>query len=103
VEPPRYQRPAKGSIVDTAEPAIREQLKLDPTMPATVIGERIGWDRSITVLRERVADLRPAYLRQDPTGRTAYEPGQRAQNDFWFPEIELPVGHGQTFTSGCVF
>ncbi len=89
--------------MDTAEPAIREQLKLDPTMPATVIGERIGWDRSITVLRERVADLRPAYLRQDPTGRTAYEPGQRAQNDFWFPEIELPVGHGQTFTSGCVF
>ncbi|MHB1433992.1 MAG: hypothetical protein ACYCVZ_17995, partial [Streptosporangiaceae bacterium] len=65
VEPPRYQRPAKGSIVDTAEPAIREQLKLDPTMPATVIGERIGWDRSITVLRERVADLRPAYLPRD--------------------------------------
>ena len=67
-EAPRYRRAPKGSIADEAEPAIREQLKLDATMPATVIAERIGWDRSITVLREKVADLRPAYLPQDPTG-----------------------------------
>ena len=37
-------------------------------MPATVIAERIGWERSITVLRERVAELRPLYLPQDPAG-----------------------------------
>ena len=98
-EVPRYRRAPRGSIADEAEPAIREQLKLDATMPATVIAERIGWERSITVLREKVADLRPAYLPQDPTGRTSYEPGGRAQNDFWFPPASIPVGHG-TVASG---
>ncbi|HUY50612.1 MAG TPA: IS21 family transposase [Streptosporangiaceae bacterium] len=98
-EVPRYSRPPKGSIADPAEPAIREQLRLCPTMPATVVAERIGWERSITVLRERVAELRPLYLPQDPAGRTSYEPGQRAQNDFWFPPAEVPLGPG-TVASG---
>jgi Helix-turn-helix domain len=93
-EVPRYQRPPKGSIADAAEPAIREQLALCATMPATVIAERIGWGRSITVLRERVAELRPLYLPQDPAGRTSYEPGERVQDDFWFPPVEVPLGHG---------
>jgi hypothetical protein len=93
------ERPAKGPVVDAVEPEIREYLTLDPTIPAAVIAERIGWDRSITVFRERVAELRPVYLPQDPAGRTEYEPGHRAQNDFWFPEIEIPVGHG-TVASG---
>src|SRR5258705_13821809 len=60
--PPKYERPAKGSIVDAVEPQIRELLKLYPTMPSTVIAERIGWDYSIRVLSGRVAQLRPAYL-----------------------------------------
>jgi transposase len=94
-EVPRYQREPKGSIVDAAEPAIREQLRLCPTMPATVIGERIGWERSITVLRERVAQLRPLYLPADPVSRTAYEPGERVQADFWFPPAVVPLGHGK--------
>jgi hypothetical protein len=95
-EVPRYRRAPKGSIVDEVESAIREQLRLCPTMPATVVAERIGWERSITVLRERVGQLRPLYLPQDPAGRTAYEPGHRAQNDFWFPPAEVPLGHGKT-------
>jgi hypothetical protein len=41
-------------------------------MPATVIAERIGWARSVTVLRERVRELRPVYLPPDPAGRTSY-------------------------------
>ena len=94
-EVPRYQRPPKGSIADAAEPAIREMLALCATMPATVIAERIGWDRSITVLREKVAQLRPLYLPADPVSRTAYEPGERVQDDFWFPPVELPLGHGK--------
>jgi hypothetical protein len=28
-------------------------------MPATVIAERIGWTRGMTILKERVAELRP--------------------------------------------
>ena len=98
---PRYRRARKGSIVDAAEAAIREQLRLCPTMPATVVAERIGWERSITVLRERVAELRPAYLPQDPAGRTSYEPGHRAQNDFWFPPAGIPVGHGTVASGGA--
>ncbi len=94
-EVPRYQRAPKGSIVDAAGPAIREQLALCPTMPATVVAERIGWERSITVLRERVGELRPVCLPQDPAGRTAYEPGGLVQDDFWFPPARLPLGHGK--------
>jgi transposase len=93
--PPKYQRPARGSIVDAAEPRIRELLRAYPTMPATVIAERIGWDRSIRVLRDRVAELRPAYLPPDPASRTAYAAGEIAQCDLWFPPIMLPVGFGQ--------
>src|SRR6516165_4146089 len=93
--PPKYERPAKGSVVDAAEPRIRELLKVYPTMPATVIAERIGWDRSVRVLRGRVAELRPAYLPPDPASRTAYVAGEVAQCDFWFPPVMLPVGCGQ--------
>jgi transposase len=93
--PPRYERPAKGSIVDAAEPRIRELLQACPAMPATVIAERIGWDRSIRVLRDRVAELRPAYLPLDPASRTAYERGEIAQCDLWFPPVMVPVGCGQ--------
>ena len=39
-----------GSIVDTIGPGIRELLQAYPRMPATVIAERIGWDRGLTVL-----------------------------------------------------
>jgi hypothetical protein len=101
-EVPRYQRAPGGSIVDAAEPGIREQLKLCPTMPATVIAERIGWERSITVLRERVVQLRPLYLPADPVSRTAYEPGERVQDDFWFPPAEIPLGHGKVATGAEV-
>ena len=94
--PPKYQRPLKGSIVDEVEPRISELLQAYPTMPATVIAERIGWSRSIRVLSARVAELRPVYLPPDPASRTAYAAGEIAQCDLWFPPIELPVGFGQT-------
>jgi transposase len=93
--PPRYERPRKGSIVDVAEPRIRELLEAYPTMPATVIAERIGWDRSVRVLRNRVTELRPVYLPPDPASRTAYAAGEIAQCDLWFPPVMLPVGCGQ--------
>jgi transposase len=97
--PPRYVRAPVGSAVDAFEPRIREQLAAVPTMPATVIAERVGWTRGMTVFKERVAELRPAYLPPDPASRTTYGAGELAQFDFWFPDIELPVGHGQTRTA----
>ena len=93
--PPKYERALKGSIVDAVEPRIRELLQAYPTMPATVIAERIGWTRSIRVLSARVAELRPVYLPPDPASRTAYAAGEIAQCDLWFPPITLPVGFGQ--------
>lgn len=93
---PKYERKPAGSIVDAVEPRIRELLQATPTMPATVIAERIGWTRSIRVLSGRVAELRPAYLPPDPASRTVYEAGEIAQCDFWFPPVTLPVGFGQT-------
>lgn len=94
--PPKYERGGRGSVVDDVEPRIRELLQAWPTMPATVIAERIGWGHSIRVLSERVAELRPVYLPPDPAGRTTYLAGEIAQCDFWFPPVTLPVGFGQT-------
>src|SRR4051794_22070666 len=96
--PPKYTRARAGSIVDGVEPRIRELLAAWPTMPATVIAERIGWTRSIRVLGAGVAELRPAYLPPDPASRTQYVAGEIGQHDLWFPPIELPVGYGQTRT-----
>jgi transposase len=88
-----------GSIVDGVEPRIRELLQAYPRMPATVIAERIGWRHGITVLKGRVAQLRPVYLPPDPASRTSYVAGEVAQCDLWFPAIELPVGFGQVRTA----
>ena len=97
--PPQYQRRPAGSVVDAVEPRIRELLQAYPTMPATVIAERIGWEHAIRTLSGRVAQLRPVYLPPDPASRTTYEPGEIAQCDLWFPAIEVPVGFGQTRTA----
>ena len=95
VQPPRYVRAGSGSIVDEVEPRIRALLRDFPQMPATVIAERIGWDRSLTVLKERVRLLRPVYAPQDPSSRTTYDPGEVAQCDLWFPPAPIPLGYGQ--------
>lgn len=94
-EPPKYQRPARGSVVDAVEPQIRELLANWPQMPATVIAERIGWDRSLTVLKDRVRELRPLFVPPDPASRSEYLPGELVQCDLWFPPVDIPLGAGQ--------
>src|SRR5262252_6861305 len=93
--PPKYRRAAKGSAVDAVEPQIRLLLKEFPRMPATVIAERIGWTRGMTVLKERVRELRPVFIPPDPASRTTYVPGEVAQCDLWFPPADVPLGAGQ--------
>lgn len=90
--PPKYERKAMGSAVDRVEPEIRRLLAAHPRLPATVVAERIGWERGMTVFRERVRDLRPVYLPPDPAGRTTYRPGELAQWDLWFPPADVPIG-----------
>ncbi len=93
--PPTFNRAPRPSAVDAVEPEIRKLLKETPTIPATTIAERIGWGRGITILKERVAELRPVYAPADPSGRTTYDPGQLGQFDLWFPAVDIPLGHGQ--------
>ncbi|MCT2587544.1 IS21 family transposase [Actinophytocola gossypii] len=95
-EPPRYERAAKGSIVDAVEPQIRALLAEFPEMPSTVILERVGWERGKTVFFERVQQLRPLFRPADPASRTEYQPGELAQCDLWFPPGDVPRGFGQT-------
>lgn len=68
-------------------------------MPATVMAERVGWPYSIRTLSSRVAQLRQVYLPPDPASRTRYVGGEIAQCDFWFPDMAVPVGFGQTRTA----
>lgn len=48
------------------EPATRGLLVWCPTTPATVIAQRIGWEHSLTVLKDLVRVLRPYHLPPDP-------------------------------------
>ena len=50
------------------------------------------------MFKERVRDLRPAYLPSDPASRTTYEASELAQFDFWFLPVEIPVGFGERRT-----
>ncbi|UUZ44321.1 IS21 family transposase [Janibacter limosus] len=92
--PPVYRREPGGSAVDEFEPAIRELLKAYPTMPATVIAQRVGWTGSSSVLRAGVAALRPLYAPADPADRTQYAAGEIVQCDLWFPPKQVPVSEG---------
>jgi transposase len=94
-KPPHYERPRRPSLVDAVEPRIRQLLHDCPTMPATVVAERIDWPHGITILRSRVAELRPLYLTPDPCQRTCYRPGELAQFDLWQPAVAIPLGHDQ--------
>ena len=93
--PPKYQRAGKRSLVDAAEPEVRKLLVVDARMPATVIAERIGWEHSLTILKDRIRQIRPEYAGLDPADRIVREAGESAQMDLWFPEPRIPVGFGQ--------
>ena len=89
--PPRFERAPRAWAVDAVEPAIRALLAEFPRMPATVIAERIGWERSMTHAEGlRVAELRPLFVPPDPVQRTEYRPGELAQWDLWFPAVGDP-------------
>jgi Integrase core domain len=80
--------------VDAVEPQVRVLLAEFPRMPSTMIAERIGWTRSLTILKDRVRELRPLFLPPDPADRLEYTPGELAQCDLWFPPVPIPVSDG---------
>ncbi len=75
-DPPHFERQRRPLLVDPFEPVISALLMDCPTMPATVVAERIEWPHGITILRDRVAELRPLFGPPDPAQRTAYRPGE---------------------------
>lgn len=92
--PPRYERAPAGSIVEPFVPGIEALLREFPTMPASVIGQRIGWEHSASVLRAKVAQLRPRYAPPDPVDRVRWGAGEVVQCDLWFPPAVVPDEHG---------
>ena len=55
--PPKYVRAPAGSVADEFEPRIRELLRVYPSMPSTVIAERIRWPYSVRMLSGKVAEV----------------------------------------------
>ena len=95
--PPHYERAPAGSMLDGFADAIAAMLDEDPKAPATVIAERLralGYAGGITILKDRLAQLRPAFLAARSYQRTTYLPGELAQLDWWETGIEIPVGKG---------
>ncbi|MGV7354695.1 IS21 family transposase, partial [Mycobacterium kansasii] len=65
--PPRYER--RRSVTSAwaqIELAVRVLLGQFPTMPATVLAERVGWTGGHSWFAENVARIRPEYAPADP-------------------------------------
>lgn len=78
------------------EPKIRALLTQHPTMPATVIAERIGWvDRSVGCVNES-GQSDPNTPPADPADCLQHDPGQVVQCDLWFPPASIPLGGDQS-------
>jgi transposase len=96
-EPPHYEREKKGSALDAFTDDIVSMLEENPKAPATVILERLrplGYRGGITVLKERLVELRPMFLRVRSYQRTSYLPGELSQLDWWHTGVDVPVGKG---------
>ena len=82
--------------VNGYEAGIKQLLEAWPMMPTALIAEQIGWDWPISLLRDRVVDLRTYYLAEEDADEHRPAPGELAHCGVWFPPVEVPVGGGQT-------
>lgn len=94
--PPKYQRPPRPTSFSPFEGRVRALLAEYPSMPATVIAERMEWSGSITWFRENVRRLRPEHRPVDPADRLSWAAGDAAQCDLWFPPQKIPLEDGTT-------
>jgi transposase len=91
-EPPRYLRPGKGSSLDPFADAIAAMLDDNPKVSATVILERLrpmGYGGGITILKDRLQQIRPLLLAAKSYQRTSYLPGEIAQLDWWHTGVHV--------------
>ena len=89
-----YERERGVTSFDVFEPRVRVLLEATPSLPASVLAERLGWTGSESWWRENVARLRPDYARVDPVDRLVWEAGDAAQCDLWFPPYKIPLEDG---------
>jgi len=97
--PPAYERPRAPSLLDPHRDAILALLEEDPRAHATVIRERLqalGYAGGITILKDYLQEVRPAFLAARTYQRTSYLPGEIGQVDWWEPPCRVPVGEGVT-------
>ncbi len=92
--PPSYSRAPGPRTFGRVEQQVRQLLLATPTMPATVLAERVGWSGSATWFRQNVARVRPDYAPADPADRIVYHPGDQVQCDLWFPQPRIPLDDG---------
>jgi transposase len=96
-EPPVYVREPMPSKLDPFKDQVRAMLAADPSVPATVILERLrreGFDGSITIVKRFVAATRPEFAAAQAFQRTSYLPGEIGQVDWWHTGIKVDVGRG---------
>jgi transposase len=96
--PPAYERRPAGSQVDRFAEAIAAMLEEDPAVPATVVAQRLrpqGLTGSVTILKDHLRRVRPAFAAARAYQRTTYLPGELAQVDWWHTGVSVPVGRGQ--------
>ncbi len=97
--PPRYERPKRDSLVEPFAEQIVAMLDADPKVPATVVLQHLrrdGYAGGITILKERLATVRPQFLAARSFQRTSYLPGEISQIDWWHTGRQIPVGKGAT-------
>lgn len=92
--PPKYERKSSPTSFTPFEERVRRLLAETPSMPATVIAERVGWTGSERWLRQNVARLRPEYRPVDPADRLTWIAGDAVQCDLWFPPVKIPLPDG---------
>lgn len=90
-KPPAYKKRASTVTSFTPfGPQVRALLEQTPTLPATVIAERVGWTGSITWFRDNVRRIRPDYQPADPVDTLTHRPGEQIQCDLTFPAGGIP-------------
>ncbi len=85
---PVSSRKSARSVVDRFGPRIRELPQAHPRMRATVIAERIGWERGLTVLKDRLRSWVRFTCRRTRRAARAMRPGRSPSESYH--ELLLP-------------
>jgi len=102
-DPPKYVREPVGSKVDPFVPRIRALLVNDPSLRATVLAERVGFNDGVctTVFRARVREIKAQLGVVDPADRLVFAPGEQIQCDLWFPDSPVAGSARPVLTMTC--